>query len=42
MTKKEWNPEHEKNSIKIEFSFQREDKDVIDVDFKEVALIGSD
>ena len=36
MTKKEWNPEHEKNNIKIEFSFTREDREVIDADFKTI------
>jgi len=36
LTKSEWTPQEEKNSIKIEFSFTREDRDVIDADFKEV------
>jgi hypothetical protein len=39
LTKSEWTPQEEKNSIKIEFSFTREDRDVIDADFKEVPQI---
>ena len=37
LTKSEWAPQEEKNSIKIEFSFTREDRDVIDADFEDVS-----
>ena len=39
LTKKDWSPENEKGSIKIEFSFTREDNEgakVIEGDFKTI------